>query len=112
MEAMNWLVRIAGPEGAEGTGLVKAGSSGPESVEGTGLVDRHGIGPANNEGIGFWPPRPEEIEAVRKAAVAAGLVWGKKRGRKPKVGEGPAEAPAPGLERASGRKPDGDTPFI
>jgi hypothetical protein len=49
------------------------------------LVDRFGIGPSNDDGIGFWPPKPEEMDSVWKAAIAAGVVAGKKRGRKPKV---------------------------
>ena len=62
------------------------------------LVDRFGIGPGNEDGIGFWPPKPDEMEAVKTAAVAAGLVWGKKRGPKPKTENGPAMAPGPRRE--------------
>jgi hypothetical protein len=61
-------------------------------------VDRFGIGPGNDDGIGFWPPKPEEMVAVKKAAVAAGLVSGKKRGPKPKTVESLADVPGPGLE--------------
>jgi len=69
---------------------------------GTGIVDRYGIGPGNKEGIGFWPPRPEEIQSVKTAAALAGVVSGRKRGRKKKT-EAPADN-APGMpgERAPG----------
>jgi hypothetical protein len=100
----------AGPESAEGTvaekspggdvgsppvtALEKVEVSEPEkpSEAGSRFVDRFGIGPANDEGIGFWPPRPEEVEAVKLAARAAGVV---RRGRKPKAPapEGPPGGP-------------------
>ena len=100
----------AGPESAEGTvaekspggdvgsppvtALEKVEVSEPEkpSEAGSRFVERFGIGPANDEGIGFWPPRPEEVEAVKLAARAAGVV---RRGRKPKapVPEGPPGGP-------------------
>ena len=73
----------------EGTGIVpehpEGNVSGNPDGTGTGLVDRYGIGPANKEGIGFWPPRPEEIESVKFAAAAAGVITGRKRGWKKKT---------------------------
>jgi hypothetical protein len=69
---------------------------------GTGLVDRYGIGPGNKEGIGFWPPKPEEIESVKTAAAFAGVVSGRKRGRKPMVQASAEDIPEPRREEASG----------
>jgi hypothetical protein len=86
--------------GPEPIGPVKRGGieAGTNPGNGAGLVDRFGIGPGNDDGIGFWPPKPEEMVAVKKAAVAAGLVSGKKRGPKPKTVESLADVPGPGLE--------------
>jgi hypothetical protein len=89
----NGSISGAALEEVDGGRSEKPGEPGP-------AVDRFGIGPANEDGIGFWPPKPEEVEAVKVAARAAGVI---RRGRRPKAPApegtaGTAESPRDGTD--------------
>ena len=105
---------VVGPCGT-GTGNVREGTErdgpGKNDGNGTGLVDRYGIGPGNNDGIGFWPPKPEEMESVKTAAIDAGVVSGRKRGRRKKTEIPPENAPGKPGEQASGPAVNGIQAF-
>jgi len=105
---------VAGPR-VNGSGIVRESPRGvgPGNKEwtGTGLVDRFGIGPGNNDGIGFWPPKPDEMESVKIAAIDAGVVSGRKRGRKKKTEVSAENAPGMPGERASGPEIGGASAF-
>jgi len=102
-------------KGSEGSGIGPERPivivSGNPGGNGTGLADRYGIGPGNNDGIGFWPPKPDEMESVKIAAIDAGVVSGRKRGRKKKTEVSAENAPGMPGERASGPEIGGASAF-